>query len=199
MTLSQRIHAQVAAAALLVTGLGAAAWYLRPERSRVWIAGIGTMAAIWLVVLVSERFARSSLRSESQRRFIALAAVIAGLILASSLGLALLKALGIADGAWQQRGQGVVVGLLFAALGNALPKILGPLYSGRCTPAGAQALQRFAGWTFVLAGLAIAGAWIFADVSQARRLATWLCAAALILVAARCVFSLSASAAPRPD
>ncbi len=52
-----------------------------------------------------------------------------------------------------------IAGLFVAFMGNALPKTLTPLSRLQCDPGRVQAFQRFAGWTWVLAGVgyAIAG------------------------------------------
>lgn len=54
----------------------------------------------------------------------------------------------------------VLLGLYYVVSGNALPRRFTARAAQRPNAARIQAGQRFAGWTFVLAGLAFALAWI---------------------------------------
>jgi len=54
----------------------------------------------------------------------------------------------------------VLLGLYYVVSGNALPRRFTARAAQRPNSARIQAGQRFAGWTFVLAGLAFALAWI---------------------------------------
>ena len=64
----------------------------------------------------------------------------------------------------------VLLGLYFVVSGNALPRRFTARAAQRPNSAGIQAGQRFAGWTFVLAGLAFALAWIVLPTDVAEPL-----------------------------
>jgi len=187
MTFSQSTHAQIAPIAFIVAALGAVDWVLAPERALTWIIGMGTMAAIWLVVGFVAR--SRATQTDSERRLLTAAAVFGGVMLALSLGVKLAAILGVGGDALIVRWKGVFAGLLLAAMGNAMPKVLGPLAAKRCSPARTLSVQRFAGWTFMIAGLVYAAVWIFATVPQADDLSMLACASAVILVIARCAWA----------
>jgi dipeptide/tripeptide permease len=109
----------------------------------------------------------------------------AGLILAAALSLGLAEQLGVLDGGMSERAMGVFIGAVLVVCGNSIPKTLKPLAQEKCEPASEQALRRFAGWTFVLAGLGYAIAWLVVPLEWANLVATLIAAAAVGLVAAR--------------
>jgi hypothetical protein len=184
MTLSQSLHVRIAPTALVVAGLAAADWYLRPERAGFWIVGIATMAGVWLAAALLERAKLPSAQTESERGFVVMTAVTAGRLLAIALGVKLVDAVGL-GGTLLERAQGVAIGLVLMVIGNMVPKIIGPLAAGRCSPAQLQSDQRFAGWAFTVAGLAYAVVWMFAPLAPAQTASTLFCAAAVVLVAGR--------------
>ena len=64
----------------------------------------------------------------------------------------------------------VLLGLYYVVSGNALPRRFTARAAQRPNAARTQAVQRFAGWTFVLAGLAFALAWIVLPTDVAEPL-----------------------------
>ena len=64
----------------------------------------------------------------------------------------------------------VLLGLYYVVSGNALPRRFTARAAQRPNAARTQAVQRFAGWTFVLAGLAFALAWIVLPTDVAKPL-----------------------------
>lgn len=171
--------------ALLVVALGFVGWVLVPERALHWGAGIATMIAVWLVLVWSDRRDSGS-RDTTEYRFRGVSGVLAGLLLASSMSVAILRATeatgGSSLGSWIDRLPGIVMGGVLAVMGNYVPKLLTP----RGAPAGAprtkQSMRRFTGWTFVLAGIGYAAVWAFLPVAVADPLATGLCATAVAIV-----------------
>lgn len=154
-----------------------------PQHALTWMIGMGAMAAAWLVAIVTGR--ASSARTDSERRFLFLSVVLAGFMIAVSLGTALAGALGFGGSALRDRATGIAMGLVLVAMGNMVPKVLGPLTPKRCSSARTQSLQRFTGWIFTLAGLAYVGVWILLSVPEADAIATPVCATALVLVILR--------------
>jgi len=114
--------------------------------------------------------------------------VFAGLMLACAFGgrLALRAGL-IHDPEIAQRASMVLLGLFFAASGNAMPKTLVPLSIQQCDGARAQAFQRFAGWTFVLSGLAYALSWLLLPTALATPVSVSFLLGGTALVAARVI------------
>jgi hypothetical protein len=158
---------------------------------------MGTMAAIWIVVLIKERFAAAS-RTETERQLLVASAITAGLLLSTSLAFAIALKIGLADETLRDRVQGLLMGLVLVAMGNFVPKLVPSLAANRCSPARTQAAKRFAGWTFVLAGLAYAGAWIFLTPANARNAAIITCAFGATLVISRFALLFIARDKPPP-
>jgi hypothetical protein len=141
--------------------LATANWAVQPERASTWLAAAGLLAGLALVArLVVHRRPSSGPRRNAVdgiRTGILFAASIMAVTLAATLAYALGA---IADPTLSQRIPMVVIGAYFVFAGNAMPKRLTPLAALRCDPATAQAVQRLAGWAWVLSGLAVAGAWL---------------------------------------
>ena len=64
----------------------------------------------------------------------------------------------------------VLLGLYYVVSGNALPRRFTARAAQRPNAARIQARQRFAGWTYVLAGLAFAVAWVVLPTNVAEPL-----------------------------
>jgi len=100
--------------------------------------------------------------------------ILFAIILASLLGLGSItstlgKELGFFDSNLVERIAGVNIGLMLIVLGNYMPK-KNQASTSQCgcgSKSSSSTLQRFMGWTFVLAGLLYALAWILLDLDQA--------------------------------
>jgi hypothetical protein len=198
MTPTQSAHAQIAPIAVIVAGLAATDWYLDPARGLIWLTGVGMMAAAWLAAGLAMRPRRICAQTDAQRGFLVLSVLFAGVMLAIALGMALAKRVGFESDEMGHRIFGVICGVFLVVMGNTIPKVLGPLAGKTCSPARLQSLQRFAGWTFVGAGLGYLAAWIFLPISLAEPMATAFCAVAVILVAGRLTWLILASRASAP-
>jgi hypothetical protein len=179
----------MAGVSLLVAGLAAADGYLRPERAVVWLLAPATMAVIWLVVGLTQAGPAASPRPQTDRGMILLSATVAGVILSVALAGSLVSGAGFASADLKARLWGVAIGLALVVLGNAAPKAFSPLTESCCSPARAQAVKRFAGWVFVLAGLAYAAVWVLLASPLADTLSTDICGGAVILVISRCAWA----------
>ena len=138
-------------AVLLGALLGGWMWYLHPENGSKWAVMVFLLpvaVGIWELV----KRARSP-SDEAQLR-INRALTGAGLLLAAALALKLADAYDLLAGGMSDRAMGVILGIVVVIFGNSMPKTLEPLAKKGCEPSKTQALQRFAGWTFVLSGLA---------------------------------------------
>ncbi len=80
----------------------------------------------------------------------------------------------------------VLLGLFIASIGNTIPKRLAPL-AGLHDPAQAQSFYRFAGWTWVLTGLALGLAWLVLPLGSARTATFVVLPLGIALIALRCV------------
>lgn len=196
MMTHRQFHAVIAALTVLVVGLGAANWYLKPEGAGVWAIGMASMPVIWGIVIYLLRRRPLAEYGDSERRFFAASVASGGLILAGAMGVQLYGAISEVELELTRRVWGVAVGAFLVVIGNVMPKILTPLAALRCEAKRAQSLQRFAGWSFLLAGLGYVAAWLILPVNQADIVATLSCLAAVVAVAVRggWVFTVSRNA-----
>jgi hypothetical protein len=109
------------------------------------------------------------------------------LILATTAAVKVAAALGvIADADVTRRATMAMMGAFLMYYGNAIPKTLTPLSAG-CDAARAQAAQRLAGWTWVLAGLGLGVAWVALPVAVADAVSTVLLAGGMLVSVAQLV------------
>ena len=202
MTASTRNHTRLARLAVLVAGLAGAGWLVRPAHAGGWIIGFAAMGSIWGAVAIMERGRPFSAYSESEIGFLLTSVAAGGFAIALALAIKLADALGAHDTALLQRAFGVGMGGMLVLMGNAVPKVLAPMTEKRCAPSRTQALQRFTGWVFVLAGIGYAAAWIFLPRDRAGDAAIGIGVLAICLVALRVVWAVRGGArvslSPRP-
>jgi Ca2+/Na+ antiporter len=111
--------------------------------------------------------------------------VFAGLMIAVSLAAKYLAARGAIHSAdLSLRLVMAIAGVFLMATGNMIPKTLTPLSAMRCDAKKVQSFQRMTGWTWVLAGLAVAIGWLVLPVTRAEQMMFVLLPAAIVLVAA---------------
>jgi hypothetical protein len=151
--------------------LAALNWYLAPAHARSWASAlifVACLAVVWRAVLnrVSHRGVDQA--ADSIRNGI----VFGVLIIIAALAARLAAAVGAHADDLSRRLPMIVLGLSFVFVGNAMPKMLTPLSALHCDPARVQALQRFAGWTWVLMGLAYAAVWALGSRNVAEPLST---------------------------
>ena len=154
---------------VLSTALAIGNWWLRPDRAAAWVAAlivIGCMGRCWFSA--SRRSAEDGARGKREDSIRA-AIVFAALMLLVSLG----NRLAIASGAssspdFALRAVMAIAGAFLAFTGNSIPKMLTPLGNLGCDAARAQAVRRFAGWTWVLTGAAVCVAWLGLPIVHAQ-------------------------------
>lgn len=164
--------AVIVLSALLVAGN----WYLQPGRAGAWIVTGAVLAVMTGALRVRRRDGAPQRDGDADIRR---GVVFAGVMLALSLGGTLAGAAGlIGRDELPRRTLMAMSGVLLAYFGNGMPKTLTPLSSLQCDPRVAQAFRRFAGWVWVLAGLAVAVEWIFVplDVATSVSIPTLLAA-----------------------
>ena len=198
-TMSRPISRPLVAGILLLTALlGGVMWTRQPENAQMWAVTIFMLPAAWGVLTLVK--AGHGGWSTDAWRTLHWGLAGAGLLLSLALGLALADSVDLIDGVTSERAMGVVLGGFLVVIGNGMPKALKPLSSAPgCDPAKVQRFQRFAGWTFVLAGLGHAIAWLALPIEWAGEVATVTVLAALLLVAPRLAwFYLTRARAPSP-
>lgn len=124
------------------------------------------------------------------------AACVAFVAAAIALGVA--KKLGWIEGDLAKRAAASALGLLLVVAGNFVPK-LRLLDTLRRDPGRIAQTERFAGWAFVLAGLAYVGVWAAAPIDLAIVLSSTIgltAFAAVLLVGVRLALSPRTDAAP---
>ena len=108
--------------------------------------------------------------------------IYAGLIVVVAGGAKAAAAHGLIGSDWPGRATMAVMGAFLMVTGNSLPKRLVPLSGCSCDPATVQQLQRRAGWTFVLAGAALAIGWLVLPESLANLLTLLLAPVTVLFV-----------------
>ena len=176
------------APALLALSIALAAgnWYLRPERAMAWGTAVLVLGGMSLALLFVSRRSTDEGALRDAGDAIRRAIVFSGLIIGFSLAAKLATALGAFDGPdVSRRVTMVMMGAFFVFTGNALPKTLTPLSALQCSGAKNQAFQRFAGWTWVLTGLAFAIAWLVLPLDLAKPVSTAILMSGMFLVLAQ--------------
>jgi hypothetical protein len=185
--MQRQTGSNVFAATLLAaaTALAGVDWYLQPQRAVAWVAALAFLGVMALALLGAARLsgtAPASRAGESLRSGVA----FGSLILVCSLGARLLAALGaVGSEELSRRVSMAILGAFLVFSGNGLPKMLTPLADLRCDPARVQALQRRAGWTFVLSGLAFSLAWLVLPIAVAEPVSLCVLLGGTLLVAAQ--------------
>lgn len=109
--------------------------------------------------------------------------VYSGLILAVSLVAKLATTHPATNSHLALRFVMAITGAFLVSTGNAIPKTLTPLSVERCDPTRVQAFRRFAGWTWVLAGLVLGIGWLVLPVARAERMSFILLPTAMVAIA----------------
>jgi high-affinity Fe2+/Pb2+ permease len=145
---------------------------LQPERAIAWGAALLLLACMAAVLFTIGR------RDVSIRD----AVVFAGVMMVIALGGKLALALGVLhDAAFTRRATNVLAGTLLLFMGNDIPQRLAP---AQCSGEKIQGLQRLAGWTWVLAGLGYAVAWLVLPLEVADPVSLGLIVSAMFATVA---------------
>ena len=180
----------VSAAGLVLPILGIALalanWSLRPEKALAWAIVTVFLGAMLLVRLVAGRIMGRSPGDPATIRSVGAvprAVVVAAVMVVIPLGVSLAHAYGlVSDREGGFHATMIIIGLYLAAIGNSLPRSLPPTSSMPGNAARVQAFQRFAGWTWVLAGLGFAAAWLVLPKDSAVPVSVAVVLGALVLI-----------------
>lgn len=126
------------------------------------------------------------------------ALILAGFILAFSFGLSQAVDRGWLEPDTMERARGIMAGLVLVLIANLVPKTVERQSGARCDPTRAQKVQRFTGWTLVLAGLGHSIAWLVLPISLANSVAMGLVATGMVLVLARLVWAYTGESHSQP-
>ena len=110
--------------------------------------------------------------------------IFAVMMIGSALAMAYADQLGLKEPA-DERNYGVMIGFMLAWFGNIMPKQGPETNCAQCSPSTGQNMRRFAGWVFVIAGLAHGAVWLAAPLEVANYIAMGIVAGALVLVIGR--------------
>ena len=116
------------------------------------------------------------------------ALVAAALIMGAALGMNMLVDYGYIEREVSKQALQVALGLYLLVIGNSLPKKISSMSDQNCGSAKGQSLRRFAGWTFVLSGLAYSVLWLVVPAEIAEVAGIAVVATGLILVVTPCVW-----------
>ncbi len=121
-------------------------------------------------------------QTEPRRTVAAMAIAVlacAAVVMAFGMG----KVTGMLDPLVARRGVGAMLGLMLVATGNFVPKLR--LFQPAAGAAHSDAIDRFAGWTFVICGLAFAVIFLFAPADMLFVAAPLVVLAGFLAVLAR--------------
>jgi hypothetical protein len=171
-----------AALIALNTLLVAENWYLRPQSAGAWFVVLLLLIGMTLALILVYREPKEEAARRDSGGSVRRGIVTAGLILVISLGAKLAVALGAVHyGDVALRATMAIGGAFLAITGNAIPKILTPLAALHCDPANVQAVQRLAGWIWVLVGLAVTIAWLTLPIHLAESMSFLLLPSAIVV------------------
>jgi Sec-independent protein secretion pathway component TatC len=184
MTMTKPISYYLAPGLLVLSMLLAGVnWYLQPARAGFWTSAIVVLGCMMLVFFLAHRRSENDARRRAADA-IRQAIVFAGLMMAIPLSMSLATRLGaVHDADLSRRMTMVLMGAFVAFTGNAMPKTLTPLSALQCDGAKVQAFQRFAGWTWVLSGVAFAIAWLVLPLDLAKPVSVVLLTSGMLVVA----------------
>ena len=162
---------------LVVTALAVSLALLAPDKLRPALLGGLALPLLW---------AAGEFLTKGDKTSIRFAVAAAATVLTIALSAKVAKAAGLIapDSGLSQSLFGVASGLVLAAYGNQIPKLL-QRYDPTVDTARRQAFQRQAAWVFVLTGLGSAAAWLALPGDSARFWGTAIVAGGVALVLAR--------------
>jgi len=189
----------VAVVLLLVAVLAAMNLVLDPSRAGRWLFRMLQLPVLWLSLTIWKRW---MLQSRAQRGFddealvrhyfdsvfTPLLVLVGGVYIARSC-LVIWTTAGNGDPDIARRLLGLAGSAFIVLLGNGIPKIVTPL--SMLPPGGAvrlEAARRFVGLVWVLLGLTMAAAFLFAPLELATLLPRWMLGGCMLTVLAAVIW-----------
>ena len=150
----------------LTTAVALAVLPMKPDGSATVLVGMGVFIIVWNVTKhLTKRKCDDWINSKT-RHEILFAIILASLLLLGGISTTLAKELDLFNSDLTKRILGVNIGLMLIVLGNYMPKKLTGTDSCCTSISKSRSMQRFMGWTFVLAGIFYACIWIFVDLNR---------------------------------
>ena len=180
---------------IAVAALATLNWYFEPDKIVLWSLPLLVLLVGWFILTLGRRGRVQGEGMDERKashfdKAIVGAIVLAGLLLAVSLASGLLEDFNIITATMSDRGNGVMIGIMLIVTGNAIPKNIKTGSAEKCEFTRGQKMQRFAGWAFVIAGIAYAGVWLFAPLPFTEILPSAFVAIALVLILVRGLWSI---------
>lgn len=181
---------------LMIGVVAMIAWPHNMNASLIVLGGVVVFTAVWLTVRAIYLRKRIDWLDSSSRQEILFAIILAGTLLLGSIIATLFKEIEVIDSAMTKRISGVLIGVMLICMGNYMPKKRSQSCGSCCGPSNTQSqfkksnrVQRFLGWTFVIAGVLYAAVWLLVDLERTS-IATMLIfpAAVLLIVLVRVVY-----------
>jgi len=171
-----------------VLALGVWMWLLKPELAFLSVISAGFLPAVWLGMAAIKRTKAGAnfIRKAAQELRSGITA--AGFLLGLALALTIAQVFDVTDASMSDRINSAIIGLIMVIIGNSLPKTLESTDQQKCTYSTEQKLKRFAGWTFVIAGLGYSLIWMFAPIAIAGELAMYVMGLGVALIAMKFVW-----------
>jgi len=167
---------------ILDASMGAIMWPIDHGRAAALLITTACFAFVWGVTKWLHRSSRCNWSESRVRKEIVSAIILAGLILLGSISASMAKEFGMIDAELSKRIVGIIIGIVLIVMGNYMPKKLVALGDTNCSHTKSQSIQRFMGWTFVIAGMLYAGVWIVFDLDQAGFVIMLTFPAAIVLI-----------------
>lgn len=155
------------------------AWTQRPEAAFLWLTGMLSVPAAWLILALSGAMPKPE--QAGRRLSIHNALLGAAALIAAALGVVMAVTLEAVPEDWSTRFGMLSSALVLIVIGNSLPKKVEP----GCSRTRGLRIQRLLGYTFVVTGLLAVPVWLFLSIDYAR-------IAGLSLYALAVVFSIVA-------
>ncbi|HSM35115.1 MAG TPA: hypothetical protein VK837_01850 [Longimicrobiales bacterium] len=189
-----------ALAAVSVTLVAAIAWWgfsVDPEPPRRWMFLGGFLPALWAFVERGQVRGKDAEVGAAIMAFHYYTFAFIGFMLASRVGVRLMVHEQLVDPVWLASGRrfgGLALGVGMILFGNYLPTLRSP-WPFEAQPFAWQRVHRFVGWTSVLGGLGVLGAWIVLPQDLAGRTTVQIVAIVALLALGRKLASLTARTA----
>lgn len=167
----------------LALALGVLAWVARPEGAVIWLVGMLSLPAAWVILQLLGKM--PSKECAEQRQLILNSLIGAGLLIVGALGATAFGAMGVMDQAWVVRYAMISNALVLVIIGNGLPKKVVEQNESGCSHSRALNAQRFLGWSFVLGGLSLVILWLLPineDVARILSVVIYAAIAAATLI-----------------
>jgi len=159
-------------------------WNVQPERALSLAIAMVILPVTWGLLEFFMRTRTDKPGNPGKREKVRSYVLWASILLAIPLGFQLVDALAsLEDNTLDERAVGISIGMTLAIFGNFMPKKSKSADDDqKACPEESQSALRFAGWVFVLAGLAHALIWLLAPLDWANTAAMVVVGMALALV-----------------